>query len=114
MMLKKINNHDRIDSYKLITRVFMWVGIAMILLGVGIGIFQVLFYLMKGEWIELPLILVFSSLSNSPTSWLNNPQSWVGLNKIIVYLLKLIPLSFFLFAVGCILAAKMSYDLESS
>jgi hypothetical protein len=62
---------------------------------------QFLAYLMYGEWEELPLFYLFALLGPDRfMAWLDNPDSWIGLHKIVFGVLKFMPLSLFLMLLG--------------
>ena len=99
-------------------KAWQWVanaaGILSILAGIGLFCFQVFAYLKHGEWIEVPLSMLASFVSEEFVSWLNNPTSWFGLHKIINGALELIhpaleliPLALFAIVVG---GAIVDYD----
>lgn len=80
-----------------------------VLSGVGIVIYQVFFWLYNGEWFSLPISTIlfsktfFSFYPDFIVSWFTEPQSWLGLHKVIVWLLHLllqIPLSISLILTG--------------
>lgn len=91
---KRINWLDK--AWQRIVNIF---GVTLILAGIGIFGFQIFIYLKSGQWIELPLLMV-AFWPSEFVSWLYNPNSWIGLQKIIYGALELIPLSLFLVLVG--------------
>jgi hypothetical protein len=79
-----------------------FLGIILILSGILIFVGQVYIWLKKGEWVEIPLRIVFAIIpEGSPLQlWLNDPQSWHGLHKLVIGVLDFIPLSLFLIVLG--------------
>ncbi len=76
-------------------------GVILLYSGAIIIGLQVFVYLMYEEWEELPLFFLLALLwPDKFMSWLDNPGSWLGLHKIVLGLLKFIPLSLFLMLAG--------------
>lgn len=76
------------------------IGILVALSGLGVLGLQVFGYLKIGEWKPVSLFSVVSPL----WPWLNNPQSWFGLNKIVKDALGIMPLSLTLILIGWFIA----------
>ncbi len=73
------------------------IGFASLFLLSGLGLisYQVFLWLQNGIWPEFPIGVVFNFLfeNTMPAQWLNNPESWLGLQKVVEWLLENIPLS---------------------
>ena len=50
-------------------------------------------YLLYGDWIELSLLFLASFGPDSFVGWIDNPTSWIGLHKIIFWVLDFTPIS---------------------
>ena len=75
-------------------------GILLIIAGFIVIGFQVIVYLLYGDWIELSLLDLAQSGPYSFVVWLYNPTSWIGLHKITFWVLDFTPISVFLILVG--------------
>jgi len=63
--------------------------------GLGLVGYQVFLWIKDGVWSEFAIIEVFNFLFENTlmAQWLDNPESWLGLQKIIEWLLYNIPIS---------------------
>ena len=72
-------------------------SIASLLLVSGIGLvsYQAFLWIRDGVWSEYTITVVFNYIFENTvvSQWLNNPESWFGLQKTIEWLLENIPLS---------------------
>ncbi len=75
-------------------------GFVLLLAGFGILFYQVIFYLMVGHWPGFPLLTLAQFAPEELVSWLDKPDSWIGLQKIVLGTLEFVPLSGFLVIVG--------------
>ena len=70
---------------------------ASLFLAFGLGLvgYQVFLWIKDGVWSEFATIEVFNFLFENTllAQWLDNPESWLGLQKIIEWLLHNIPIS---------------------
>ena len=70
---------------------------ASLFLAFGFGLvgYQVFLWIKDGVWSEFTIIEVFNFLFENTlmAQWLDNPESWLGLQKIIEWLLYNIPVS---------------------
>ena len=76
-----------------------FLGLLFLVYGLLMFVCQVVSWLDSGEWVKLPLLLVLFDLipqEHPIQSWLNNPQSWYGLHKV----LEFIPLYLFFVSLG--------------
>jgi len=92
---KKIPRLDR--TWQKIANVL---GILLIIAGFIVIGFQVIAYLLYGDWIELPLLFLASFGPDSFVGWIANPTSWIGLHKIIFWVLDFTPISVLLILIG--------------
>ncbi|UCD11492.1 MAG: hypothetical protein JSU88_12755 [Nitrospinaceae bacterium] len=78
----------------------------VVLGGFGLLAYQVLLWLMDGVWTEYPVILVFNALFENTAlhQWMNAPESWLGLQKLVHWLLENTPLSLALIVPGLLAA----------
>ena len=79
-----------------------FLGTILILSAILIFVDQVYIWLKKGDWVEIPLRIVFAIIpkGSSLQLWLNDPQSWHGLHKLVIGGTEFIPLSLFLILLG--------------
>jgi len=85
-------------------------SVAFVSLDAGLLLFagQVLYWALGLGWPEIPLFTPFAFLLSPESSlyyWLTEPESWFGLNRAIIGLLELTPLSLFLLVLGLLLLA---------
>lgn len=106
-----IDNRKK-DHYVLISKVMGSVFLLLALIGVCFFGWQVVHYLKTGYWTAISIIRlldVFPS-GNSFVSWVQYPQSWFGLHKIIRWIFDVVPLSLFLVAVGTAISVYFFND----
>ena len=80
------------------------IGLLVALAGLGVLGLQIFGYLKIGEWKSVSLL----SVASPQWQWLNNPQSWFGLNDILRDALDIMPLSLTLILVGWLIAGSGS------
>ncbi len=75
-----------------------------VLAGFGILGYQGVLWLQEGEWTGLPLRVLFEALFENTAlhGWLMHPESWIGLQKLVAWMLENIPLSAALIVPGLI------------
>lgn len=63
--------------------------------GLGLISYQIFLWIKDGAWSEFTIMVVFDFLFENTIAaqWLNSPESWFGLQKIVEWLLQNIPLS---------------------
>lgn len=94
---------------------YFWVGMnasvgflaALVFLsGFGLVGYQVVLWLKDGVWSEYPLFMVFNFIFENTAlhSWVQQPESWYGLQKVVVWTLENIPLSLSLIVPGMLVA----------
>jgi hypothetical protein len=91
---------------------FFSIAVCMFLAGLCILGYQVYAGLMYGTWPVLPLHMYFAYLTPL-TSWIESPQSWYGLHKLLTEALAFTPLSLFLLLAGLLIAIVIEL-LEAS
>jgi len=74
--------------------------------GFGLLAYQVLLWLMEGVWTAFPVMRVFSALFENTAlhHWVVQPESWFGLQKLVLWLLENTPLSLALIVPGVLAA----------
>jgi len=77
-------------------------GSMILLAGIGLLSYQSLLWLQSGVWTEYPLLSVFTFLFENTAlhQWIINPESWVGLQKLFLWVLESIPISLALMVPG--------------
>ena len=113
--------------YASITTMTMAFASLFLLSGLGLVSYQVFLWMKNGIWPEFPIEIVFNFLFENTllAQWLSNPESWFGLQKIVEWLLKSIPLSVALiipsvlifFTMACMLITAIAfrfYQFKSS
>ena len=77
-------------------------GSVILLAGIGLLSYQSILWLQIGAWTEYPLLSVFTFLFENTAlhQWIINPDSWVGLQKLFLWVLKSIPVSLALMVPG--------------
>ena len=77
-------------------------GCMTLLAGIGLLSYQSLLWLQSGVWTEYPLLSVFTFLFENTAlhKWIINPESWVGLQKLFLWVLESIPISLALMVPG--------------
>lgn len=77
-------------------------GGMILLAGVGLLGYQALLWLQNGVWTEYPLLMVFNFLlENTPLhQWILNPESWIGMQKLVLWFLESTPISLALMVPG--------------
>lgn len=77
-------------------------GGLVLLAGIGLLAYQSILWLQNGVWTEYPLLTVFNFLfENTPLhQWLVDPDSWMGMQKLFLWILESIPVSLALMVPG--------------
>lgn len=72
--------------------------------------YQVVLWLIDGVWTEFPLFIVFNFLFEDTAlhSWISNPESMLGLQVVVSWILENTPLSAALIVPGFIFAMTMA------
>ncbi len=88
-------------------------GILVFAIGLSLFGYQALLWLQNGIWTEFPLFVVFNFLFESTAlqQWMVQPESWVGLQKMLSWFLGSIPLSLALMIPGFSIALFMAGTL---
>ncbi len=101
----------RSASTKLSTIDFLFAGTMLfigalggffLLAGIVLLSYQSLLWLQSGVWTEYPLLTVFNFLFKNTAlhQWMVNPESWIGMQKMILWFLESIPISLALMIPG--------------
>jgi len=63
--------------------------------GLGLVGYQVFLWMKDGVWSEFSIEIAFNFLFENTllAQWLSNPESWLGLQKVVEWLLQNVPLS---------------------
>ena len=77
-------------------------GGMILLAGIGLLSYQSLLWLQSGVWTEYPMLTVFNFLfENTPLHhWMVTPESWIGMQKLLLWVLESIPVSLALMVPG--------------
>ena len=77
-------------------------GSLILLAGIGLLSYQSLLWLQSGVWTEYPILTVFTFLFENTAlhQWIINPESWVGMQKLFLWILESIPVSLALMVPG--------------
>ena len=77
-------------------------GDMILLIGFGVLTFQCFLWLQNGVWTEYDLFSVFNYIFENTEfhQWMINPESWFGMQKILIWLLEAIPVSLALMVPG--------------
>lgn len=88
---------------------FITLSVLLCLTGIGLFCFQSYLFLKYGKWVDLPLTMIPQLLGNV---WIDLPDNWLGLHKIIRAVLDFFSVPFvFTFGGGC-LAGVLSNDKD--
>ena len=85
---------------RFLSAIVVLTGLLIALAGLGVLGLQVFAYLKTGGWKSVSTL----SVAAPYFPWLNNPQSWFGLNDIVRGMLGLLPLSLALVVPGLLIA----------
>ena len=85
-------------------------SLMVVLSGFGILGYQILIWLQDGVWNALPLMMVFEFLFENSVlgQWMQNPESWLGLQQVLKWILENTPISLVLIVKGLFLSAGMA------
>ena len=74
---------------------FLSLASLFLVTGIGLVSYQAFLWIRDGVWSEYTITVVFNYIFENTvvSQWLNNPESWFGLQKTIEWLLENIPLS---------------------
>lgn len=85
---------------RLVSRAIVIVGGLVAIAGVGILGMQIYTVFKSGSWPSMSLLTTLTGIF----PWLDNPQSWIGLHRIIHWFLDMMPLSLAVFLLGILVA----------
>ena len=77
-------------------------GDMILLIGLGVLAYQCFLWLQNGVWTEYDLFSVFNYVFENTEvhQWMINPESWFGMQKLLVWFLEAIPVSLALMVPG--------------
>ena len=77
-------------------------GGIILIAGMGLLSYQSFIWLQSGVWNEYPMLTVFNFIfeNTSIHQWLMNPESWIGIQKLLLWLLETTPVSLALMVPG--------------
>ncbi len=77
-------------------------GGMILLAGIGLLSYQSFLWLQSGVWTEYPMLTVFNFLfeNTSLHQWMVTPESWIGMQKLLLWILESIPVSLALMVPG--------------
>lgn len=84
---------------KFFSGIFYLIGLALVLISIGIVCFQTFNYLYRGGWSALPLRKFLAYAPDQLYLWIVEPTSWIGLHNVVYWLLDM-PLSFVCLVAG--------------
>ena len=85
-------------------------GVIILLAGVGLLGYQSLLWLQTGVWTGYPLLVIFNFLFENTIlhQWIINPESWIGMQKLFLWVLESVPASLALIIPGLSIAISAS------
>ena len=77
-------------------------GGIILIAGMGLLSYQSFIWLQSGVWNEYPMLTVFNFIFENTAihQWLMNPESWIGIQKLLLWLLETTPVSLALMVPG--------------
>ena len=77
-------------------------GGMILIAGMGLLSYQSFIWLQSGVWNEYPMLTVFNFIFENTAihQWLMNPESWIGIQKLLLWLLETTPVSLALMVPG--------------
>jgi len=97
-----------------IFNVFLYfIGLALVIFGIFLLGSQIFNFLKSGVWNEIPLVGIMAYAPDKIAAWVFEPQSWLGLHKIIISILNFLPLSLTSAFVGFGLIAISTQEYDS-
>ena len=77
-------------------------GDLILLIGLGVLGYQCFLWLQNGVWTEYDLLSVFNYVFENTEvhQWIINPESWIGMQKLLLWILEVIPVSMALMVPG--------------
>lgn len=87
---------------KFFSGIFYLAGILLVLLSLAMISYQVFLYLYNGGWTSVQLRVFLQYTPYQFYAWVLNPDSWLGLHKVVTWLLPL-PLALVSFITGYLL-----------
>ena len=83
-------------------------GGIILIAGMGLLSYQSFIWLQSGVWNEYPMLTVFNFIFENTAihQWLMNPESWIGIQKLLLWLLETTPVSLALMVPGFSIAVS--------
>ena len=77
-------------------------GDLILLIGLGVLVYQCFLWLQNGVWTEYDLLSVFNYVFENTEvhQWIINPESWIGMQKLLLWILEAMPVSLALMVPG--------------
>ena len=77
-------------------------GDMILLTGFGVLVYQCFLWLQNGVWTEYDLYTIFNYVFENTEvhQWMINPESWIGIQKLLIWVLEAIPVSLALMVPG--------------
>ena len=81
-------------------------GDLILLIGLGVLAYQCFLWLQNGVWTEYDLFSVFNYVFENTEvhQWMINPESWFGMQKLLIWFLEAMPVSLALMVPGISIA----------
>ena len=96
-----------------IRKLFLFIPFSIALSGIAVLAYQGYFWMKLGQWKSLDSKLVlYIVLPTNFLQWLRNPNSWLGLKKIIIPVFNF-PLALFLLLFGLVVFLLMAKIFDS-
>ena len=85
-------------------------GVIILFAGIGLLGYQSLLWLQTGVWTGYPLLAIFNFLFENTIlhQWIINPESWIGMQKLFLWVLESVPASLALIIPGLSIAISAS------
>ena len=114
--MEKKTDEDRMNEPINLNLIIFYLGIGLMTTGFCILIYQIFHWLKFGNWLELPLAYVLYIFPKNFVSWVVEPNKWMGLNKIVQWILFEISIpmaSFFLGVAIMIYGESLNVDEQN-
>ncbi len=74
--------------------------------GLGLVAYQIFLWIQNGAWTEYPIFVLFNFVFENTVlhQWINQPDSWFGLQKILIWSMENMPLSLALVVPGLLVS----------
>jgi hypothetical protein len=92
--------------YPLFHNLFKGAGRILITTGILVFVGQAIWLALAGDWPAIPVFVPFAFMADAKGllfAWLSDPDSWLGLSAVVLWVLKHMPFSLFLVLTGFVL-----------